>query len=230
MSTRKRNMRRYKERLKKMSLDIREVTVTHIIPSGHGIGRCMRSLEEVFIPKSMVANSKIIVNDTVFIEVTEVPKEEMQSLDAQRKMWSNLRARAVYDKDSPFIHLLNEYKATGKVNISQKKTDERLVNWDEAILTILEDNDNFMTTRDVIDALQEKYKDAGQAHFTGTNIGNKLSSLHRVGKVARLALSVDGGNKRVSEVCWCLSDIATELYRNNVFGIFEDEENNVHHL
>ena len=213
-----------------MSLDIREVTVTHIIPSGHGIGRCMRSLEEVFIPKSMVANSKIIVNDTVFIEVTEVPKEEMQSLDAQRKMWSNLRARAVYDKDSPFIHLLNEYKATGKVNISQKKTDERLVNWDEAILTILEDNDNFMTTRDVIDALQEKYKDAGQAHFTGTNIGNKLSSLHRVGKVARLALSVDGGNKRVSEVCWCLSDIATELYRNNVFGIFEDEENNVHHL
>lgn len=223
-------MRRYKERLKKMSLDIREVTVTHIIPSGHGIGRCMRSLEEVFIPKSMVANSKIIVNDTVFIEVTEVPKEEMQSLDAQRKMWSNLRARAVYDKDSPFIHLLNEYKATGKVNISQKKTDERLVNWDEAILTILEDNDNFMTTRDVIDALQEKYKDAGQAHFTGTNIGNKLSSLHRVGKVARLALSVDGGNKRVSEVCWCLSDIATELYRNNVFGIFEDEENNVHHL
>ena len=45
-----------------------------------------------------------------------------------------------------------------------------------------------MTTRDVIDALQEKYKDAGQAHFTGTNIGNKLSSLHRVGKVARLAL------------------------------------------
>ena len=223
-------MRKYKERLKKMSLDIREVTVTHIIPSGHGIGRCMRSLEEVFIPKSMVVNSKIIVNDTVFIEVTEVPKEEMQSLDAQRKMWSNLRARAVYDKDSPFIHLLNEYKATGKVNIGQKKTDERLVNWDEAILTILEDNDNFMTTRDVIDALQEKYKDAGQAHFTGTNIGNKLSSLHRVGKVARLALSVDGGNKRVSEVCWCLSDIATELYRNNVFGIFEDEENNVHHL
>ena len=105
-----------------MSLDIRQVTVTHIIPSGHGIGRCMRSLEEVFIPKSMVANSKINVNDLVFIEVTEVPEEEVKSLDAQRKMWSNLRARAVYDKDSPFIHLLEEYKATGKININKKKS------------------------------------------------------------------------------------------------------------
>ena len=225
MSTRKRNMRKYKERLK-MSLDIRQVTVTHIIPSGHGIGRCMRSLEEVFIPKSMVVNSKINVNDLVFIEVNEVPKEEMQSLDAQRKMWSNLRARAVYDKNSPFIHLLEEYKATGKININKKKDDKKLIDWNEAILKVLKDGDNFMTTRNVLDVLQGEYKlDCG-----GKDIGNKLSSLHRVGKVARLALSIDGGNKRVSEVCWCLSDIAAELYKNNVFGIFEDEEENVQHL
>jgi len=83
-----------------------------------------------------------------------------------------------------------------------------------------------MTTRNVLDVLQGEYKlDCG-----GKDIGNKLSSLHRVGKVARLALSIDGGNKRVSEVCWCLSDIAAELYKNNVFGIFEDEEENVQHL
>ena len=41
-------MRRYKERLKKMKVDIREVTVP-VIPSGHGIGRCMRSLEEFYL-------------------------------------------------------------------------------------------------------------------------------------------------------------------------------------
>ena len=223
-------MRRYKERLKKMKVDIRQIAVTHIIRSGQAFGKCLRTFDEIFINKKFVNDYDLEVNDTFFAEVTETSEGEKKTFIDRGKDVSDYKIKAIYDENSPFIHLLQEYKATGNLNIAEKKPDERLINWDEAILTILKDNDNFMTTRDVIDALQEKYKDAGQAHFTGTNIGNKLSSLHRVGKVARLALSVDGGNKRVSEVCWCLSDIATELYRNNVFGIFEDEENNVHHL
>ena len=76
MSTRKRNMRRYKERLKKMKVDIRQIAVTHIIPSGHGIGKCLRTFDEIFINKKFVTDYDLEVNDTFFAEVTETPESE----------------------------------------------------------------------------------------------------------------------------------------------------------
>ena len=232
MSTRKRNMRKYKERLK-MTIDIRQIAVTHIIRSGQAFGKCLRTFDEVFINKKFVTDYDLEVNDTFFAEVSETPESEKKIFTDRGKEVSKFRIKAIYDEDSPFMHLLTEFKATGKINLNgettsapNKNTDERLIDWDEAILKILIDGDNFMTTRNVLNELQDVYKvDCG-----GRDIGNKLMALHRIGKVARLSLHIDGSNKRVSEVCWCISDIASELYKNNVFGIFEDEEDNVQHL
>ena len=212
----------------KQKLDIRQVAIIRIIRSGHGLGRCMKTLDEVFIPKSMVDQFNLKLNSTCFIEVIHTPKDEIKRLEGDGKLHSEYKAKVIYDKSSPFIHLMDQFKVKGAAGLGElaPQKNVNVIDWDEAILKVLKDGDNFMTTRNVLDVLQGEYKlDCG-----GKDIGNKLSSLHRVGKVARLALSIDGGNKRVSEVCWCLSDIAAELYKNNVFGIFEDEENNVHHL
>tara|TARA_R100001509_G_C4825601_1_gene201399 strand:+ start:191 stop:868 length:678 start_codon:yes stop_codon:yes gene_type:complete len=225
-------MRKYKERLK-MTIDIRQIAVTHIIRSGQAFGKCLRTFDEVFINKKFVTDYDLEVNDTFFAEVSETPEAEKKIHTDKGKEVSKYKIKAIYDEDSPFIELLQEYKKTGKINlngeatsIADKKTDEKLIDWDKAILKILKDGDNFMTTRNVLNELQGEYRlDCG-----GRDIGNKLSGLHKAGKVARLALHIDGSNKRVSEVCWCISDIASELYKNNVFGIFEDEEDNVHHL
>ena len=130
-------MRRYKERLKKLKVDIRQIAVTHIIRSGQAFGKCLRTFDEIFINKKFVTDYDLEVNDTFFAEVTETSEGEKKTFIDRGKDVSDYKIKAIYDENSPFIHLLQEYKATGNFNIAEKKPDERLINWDEAILTIL---------------------------------------------------------------------------------------------
>ena len=217
-----------------MNIDIRQVAVTHIIRSGQAFGKCLRTFDEIFINKKFVTDYELEINDTFFAEVSETSEGERKTFNDRGKEVSKYKIKAIYDENSPFIELLQEYKKTGKIYLNgeppsipeQRPVERKLIDWDEAILKLLKKADNFMTTRNVLEELQETYKvDCG-----GRDIGNKLMALHRIGKVARLSLHIDGSNKRVSEVCWCISDIASELYKNNVFGIFEDDEENVQHL
>jgi len=215
-----------------VNIDIRQVAVTHIIKSGQAFGKCLRTFDEVFINKKFVTDYELEINDTFFAEVSETSEGEKKMFNDRGKEVSQYKIKAIYDENSPFIELLQEYKKTGKIYLNgeppsipeQKPVERKLIDWDEAILKLLRKADNFMTTRNVLDELQEIYKvDCG-----GRDIGNKLMALHRTGKVARLVLSTDGSHKRISQCCWCYANIAVELYKNNIFGEFEDDEDDLH--
>ena len=67
-------MRRYKERLKKMKVDIRQIAVTHIIRSGQAFGKCLRTFDEIFINKKFVTDYDLEVNDTFLQKLLKLQK------------------------------------------------------------------------------------------------------------------------------------------------------------
>ena len=63
--------------------DIRQVAVLRIIRAGHGLAKCMNTLDEVFIPKVMIDQYKLQMNSVCFVEVMPTPKEELKRLETE---------------------------------------------------------------------------------------------------------------------------------------------------
>ena len=101
-----------------MNIDIRQVAVTHIIKSGQAFGKCLRTFDEVFINKKLVTDYELEINDTFFAEVSETSEGEKKMFNDRGKEVSQYKIKAIYDENSPFIELLQEYKKTGKIYLN----------------------------------------------------------------------------------------------------------------
>ena len=205
-------------------MDIRQVAIIRIIRAGHGLGKCMRTFDEVFIPKNMIDQYKLTLNSTCFIEVMKTPKEEIKRLEGDGKLFSEYKAKVIYDKNSPFIHLMDKFKVTGKVGIMDEEPEKKVIDWDEAILAILQSKQDFFTSLEVLELVEKEYDAIG----SNKDMTSKLNGLHQKGKVAKLSLTVDGKQDKVSKLAWCDRRIAIDIYKKYVLGYKDEDEQDLH--
>ena len=210
----------------KQKLDIRQVAIIRIIRSGHGLGRCMKTLDEVFIPKSMVDQFNLKLNATCFIEVIHTPKDEIQRLEGSGKLHSEYKAKVIYDKSSPFIHLMDQFSVKGLAGLGElaPQKNVNVIDWDEAILAVLQSEQEFFTSFEVMEQVERKYDAIG----SNKDITSKLTGLHMKGKIAKLSLTVDGKQDKVSKLAWCDRRIAMDIYKKYVFGYGDEDDKALH--
>ena len=200
--------------------DIRQVAILRIIRAGHGLAKCMNTLEEVFIPKVMIDQYKLQMNSVCFVEVMPTPKEELKRLEGEGKLFSQYKAKVIYDKSSPFYPLLEKFSVTDVSRASVIEPQERLINWDEAILNVLRQKQEFYSSSEVMEMVEDQYGVMG----SNKDISSKLQGLHTRGKISKVTLSNDGKQDKVSKVAWCYSQYGVPLFKKHVLGYGEADE------
>ena len=200
--------------------DIRQVAVLRIIRAGHGLAKCMNTLDEVFIPKVMIDQYKLQMNSVCFVEVMPTPKEELKRLEGEGKLFSQYKAKVIYDKSSPFYPLLEKFSVTDVAGASAIEPKEKVIDWDDAILNILRSEQELFTSAEVMQKVEDQYGSVG----FNKDISSKLQGLHTRGKISKVTLSNDGKQDKVSKVAWCYSQYGVSLFKKFVLGYGENED------
>ena len=200
--------------------DIRQVAILRIIRAGHGLAKCMNTLDEVFIPKVMIDQYKLQMNSVCFVEVMPTPKEELKGLRVKVSFLVNIKLRLFMIKAAHFILYLKSLALPMWLELQQLSQKEKVIDWDDAILNILRSEQEFFSSAEVMQKVEDQYGSVG----FNKDISSKLQGLHTRGKISKVTLSNDGKQDKVSKVAWCYSQYGVSLFKRHVLGYGENED------
>jgi len=164
------------------TIDLQEIYIINIIPSGSGFAQLADSGEQVYIPASVVNGARLQVGERV--DAVLVPN--MNEL-RDRTPWRAVRV----PRDGVELPPLPK-NLTGHDPISGKSLDQMCY---DALLASSRDAEiAYMTTREVSDDLNADMK----------MVGNALQRLFNAGRIARAEVHHRVGQARPSFILWAL--------------------------